>query len=129
MKFTLSWLKDHLETTASLPEIAHKLVTLGLEVESIEDPAEKLKGFVVAHVVEAGRHPNADRLSLCYADTGAGERIQVVCGASNVRTGMKVAFAPIGVIIPATATVLKKGKIRDVESFGMFCSARELGLG
>lgn len=129
MKFTLSWLKDHLDTTASLPEIAERLVTLGLEVESIEDPSERFRGFVVADVAEAGRHPNADRLSLCHADTGRGERIQVVCGAKNVRTGMKVAFAPVGVTIPATGTVLKKGKIRDVESFGMFCSATELGIG
>lgn len=128
MKFTLSWLKDHLETTASLSEIAEKLVTLGLEVESIEDPSEKLKGFVVADVVEAGRHPNADRLSLCFADAGTGTPIQVVCGAQNVRAGMKVAFAPEGVTIPSTGTVLKKGKIRDVESFGMFCSATELGM-
>lgn len=129
MKFTLSWLKDHLETTASLAEIAEKLVNLGLEVESIEDPAEKLKGFVVADVVEAGRHPNADRLSLCFADAGTGARIQVVCGAPNVRAGMKVAFAPEGAVIPSTKTVLKKGKIRDVESFGMFCSATELEMG
>lgn len=129
MKFTLSWLKDHLETTATLSEIAERLVTLGLEVEGIEDPAEKLKGFVVADVVEAGRHPNADRLSLCFADAGDGKRIQVVCGATNVRKGMKVAFAPEGVTIPSTGTVLKKGKIRDVESFGMFCSATELGMG
>jgi phenylalanyl-tRNA synthetase beta chain len=129
MKFTLSWLKDHLETTASLSEIAEKLVNLGLEVESIEDPAEKLKGFVVANVVEAGRHPNADRLSLCFADAGTGTRIQVVCGAPNVRADMKVAFAPEGVTIPSTGTVLKKGKIRDVESFGMFCSATELEMG
>jgi len=99
-----------------------------LEVESIEDPAEKLKGFVVADVVEAGRHPNADRLSLCFADVGNGERIQVVCGAPNVRPGMKVAFAPIGVTIPSTKTVLKKGKIRDIESFGMFCSGAELEM-
>ena len=129
MKFTLSWLKDHLETTASLSQIAEKLVNLGLEVESIEDPAEKLKGFVIAEVVEASRHPNADRLSLCFADAGTGTRIQVVCGAPNVRIGMKVAFAPEGVIIPSTGTVLKKGKIRDVESFGMFCSATELEMG
>src|SRR5690606_34690600 len=116
MKFTLSWLKDHLETSAPLADISEKLVTLGFEVESIEDPAEKYSGFVVANVLEAGRHPNADRLSLCYADAGNGERIQVVCGAPNVRAGMKVAFAPIGVTIPSTGTVLKKGKIRDVES-------------
>lgn len=129
MKFTLSWLKDHLETSAPLAEIADRLVTLGLEIESIEDPAEKYKGFVVATVLEAGRHPNADRLSLCYADAGNGERIQVVCGAPNVRTGMNVAFAPVGVTIPSTGTILKKGKIRDVESLGMFCSATELDLG
>jgi phenylalanyl-tRNA synthetase beta chain len=129
MKFTLSWLKDHLDTTASLAEITEKLVTLGLEVEGVEDPAEKLKGFVVAQVVEAGRHPNADRLSLCYADAGNGEHLQVVCGAPNVRTGMKVAFAPVGVTIPATGTILKKGKIRDVDSLGMFCSATELEMG
>ncbi|MBX9804691.1 MAG: phenylalanine--tRNA ligase subunit beta [Alphaproteobacteria bacterium] len=129
MKFTLSWLKDHLETTATLHEIAERLVNLGLEVEGFEDPAEKLKGFVVADVVEAGRHPNADRLSLCFANAGDGKRIQVVCGARNVRTGMKVAFAPEGVIIPSTGTILKRGKIRDVESFGMFCSATELGMG
>ncbi len=129
MKFTLSWLKEHLETTASLSEIADKLVTLGLEVDNIEDPFEKFKGFVVADVLEAGRHPNADRLSLCYADAGNGQRIQVVCGAQNVRTGMKVAFAPVGVTIPASGMVLKKGKIRDIESFGMFCSSQELELG
>lgn len=128
MKFTLSWLKDHLETTVSLSEIADRLVDLGLEVEDTEDPAEKLKGFVVADVVEAGRHPNADRLSLCYADAGTGERIQVVCGAANVRAGMKVAFAPVGATIPTSGLVLKKGKIRDVESLGMFCSAQELGM-
>jgi phenylalanyl-tRNA synthetase beta chain len=129
MKFTLSWLKDHLDTSASLSEIADKLVALGLEVEGIEDPSQALKGFVVAHVVEAGRHPNADRLSLCYADIGGREKVQVVCGAPNVRAGMKVAFAPVGVVIPASGTVLKKGKIRDIESCGMFCSARELQLG
>jgi len=129
MKFTLSWLKDHLDTSASLPEIAERLVALGLEVESIEDPSEKFRGFVVADVVEAGRHPNADRLSLCHADTGDGKRLQVVCGAQNVRTGMKVAFAPVGVTIPATGAVLKKGKIRDIESCGMFCSATELEMG
>lgn len=83
---------------------------------------------MVADVIEAGRHPNADRLSLCFADAGTGTPIQVVCGAQNVRTGMKVAFAPEGVTIPSTGTVLKKGKIRDVESFGMFCSATELGM-
>lgn len=129
MKFTLSWLKDHLETTAPLSAIIEKLTNLGLEVESIEDFSEKFKGFVVADVVAATAHPNADRLSLCFADIGDGNRLQVVCGAKNVRAGMKVAFAPIGVTIPASGVVLKKGKIRDVESFGMFCSGEELGIG
>lgn len=129
MKFTLSWLRDHLETNATLEEITEKLVTLGIEIESIDNPAEKLKGFVVADVVECGRHPNADRLSLCRIDAGSGELVQVVCGAQNIRQGMKVAFAPLGVVIPSTGDVLKKGKIRDVESFGMCCSATELELG
>jgi phenylalanyl-tRNA synthetase beta chain len=128
VKFTLSWLKDHLETGASLSAITQKLVSLGLEVESIYEPAKKLEGFVVAEIVEAGRHPEADRLSLCLADYGRKDRCQVVCGASNVRPGMKVAFAPMGVTIPSTGLPLKKGKIRNVESFGMFCSAAELEL-
>jgi len=129
MKFTLSWLKDHLETSASLSDMTNKLVDLGLEVENIEDPTTKLQGFMVAEVIEVRRHPNADRLSLCMAHIGNGEHIQVVCGAPNVRQGMKVAFASIGVIIPRSGMVLKKGKIRDVESFGMFCSAQELDMG
>ncbi len=129
MKFTLSWLKDHLDTDATLSEIAHKLVTLGLEVENIENPAEKLKGFVVGQVVKREKHPNADRLNLCQVDAGTGELIQVVCGAHNVREGMKVVFAPVGTVIPETGQALKKGTIRDVESCGMMCSSRELHLG
>lgn len=129
MKFTLSWLKDHLESTATLEEIATKLVDLGLEVESISNPGEKLKDFVVGHVIECGRHPNADRLSLCQVDDGSGSPIQVVCGAPNVRKGMKVVFARTGTIIPESGQALKKGVIRDVESCGMLCSSRELELG
>lgn len=129
MKFTLSWLKDHLETNASLAEITDKLVTLGLEVESVEDPAEKLKGFVVGQVIKREKHPNADRLNLCRVDDGTGELIQVICGAHNVREGMKVVFAPLGTVIPESGDILKKGKIRDIESFGMMCSSRELLLG
>src|SRR5688572_3580576 len=106
MKFTLSWLKDHLETQASLEEITERLVNLGIEVESIYNPAESLKGFVVAHVVECGRHPNADRLSLCKIDSGIGELTQVICGAPNVRQGLKIAYAPLGVVIPTTGQVL-----------------------
>ncbi len=128
MKFTLSWLKDHLDTSSPLEDIVHRLVELGIEVESVDNPAEKLKSFVVGHVVESGKHPNADRLSLCYVDIGSGEKIQVVCGAPNMRQGLKVAFAPIGAVIPATGEPLKKGKIRDVESLGMCCSYYELNL-
>ncbi|AIK96493.1 phenylalanine--tRNA ligase subunit beta [Candidatus Odyssella acanthamoebae] len=129
MKFTLSWLKDHLDTTATLQEICDKLVNLGLEVEGVENPAEKLKGFVVAHVVERDKHPNADRLSLCKIDDGSGKLLQVVCGAPNVRQGLKIAFAREGTVIPITGQALKKGVIRDIESHGMICSARELMLG
>ena len=129
MKFTLSWLKDHLETNATIDEIAHKLVTLGLEVESIENPAEKLRGFVVGQVVKREKHPNADRLNLCQVDAGTSQLIQVVCGAHNVREGMKVVFAPVGTVIPETGQALKKGTIRDVDSYGMMCSSRELHLG
>ena len=129
MKFTLTWLKDHLETQATLPQICTQLVELGLEVESVDNPAEKLNGFVVGLVTVHGKHPNADRLSLCQVDIGGDKLIQVVCGAPNVRQGMKVVFANIGVVIPITGQPLKKGKIRDVESFGMMCSAAELQLG
>jgi phenylalanyl-tRNA synthetase beta chain len=129
MKLTLSWLKDHLETSASLQEICNKLVTLGLEVDAVDDPAEKLKGFVVGEVVDRQKHPKADRLSLCQIDDGSGTLLQVVCGAPNVRQGLKIAFAREGTVIPATGQVLKKGVIRDIESQGMVCSAQELKLG
>lgn len=129
MKFTLSWLKDHLDTHYSLADICTKLVELGLEVESVENPAEKLKGFVVGQVTVHDKHPNADRLSLCQVDIGKSELVQVVCGAHNVRQGMKVVFADIGTIIPITGQALKKGKIRDIESCGMMCSSHELLLG
>lgn len=129
MKFTLSWLKDHLDTTATINDICDKLVELGLEVESVHNPADQLKGFVIGHVVSREKHPNADRLSLCMVDAGDKDLVQVVCGAPNVRQGMKVAFAPLGTVIPNTGEALKKGKIRDVESLGMLCSARELLLG
>ncbi|MGE4063700.1 MAG: phenylalanine--tRNA ligase subunit beta [Rhodospirillaceae bacterium] len=128
MKFTLSWLKDHLETTASLADITAKLTAIGLEVEGVEDPGKGLEQFIVAHVVEAKPHPNADRLRLCTVNTGT-ETLQVVCGAPNARTGMKAVLARPGVVIPISGEVLKKGKIRDVESQGMLCSYRELKLG
>ena len=128
MKFTLSWLKEHLDTDATLVQVRDTLTMLGLEVEGITDPAETLKGFIVGYVVEAVQHPNADRLRVCKVDTGTGI-LQVVCGAPNARTGMKGIFAPTGSYIPGTGITLKASKIRGEESNGMLCSARELQLG
>ena len=127
MKFTLSWLREHLETDAPLNEIAAKLTAIGLEVEGVEDKAAELAPFRIARVVEARQHPDADRLSVCIVDTGE-DRIQVVCGAPNARTGMKGVFAPAGTHIPGTGLDLKKGVIRGQESNGMLCSEREMGL-
>src|SRR5271157_3070502 len=127
MKFTLSWLKDHLDTSASLVEIVDTLTRVGLEVESVEDPSVNYDGFVVARVIEARQHPNADRLKVCIVDAG-GEPVQVVCGAPNARTGMKGVFSPVGTYIPGKKITLAKGVIRGVESNGMLCSAAELEL-
>ena len=127
MKFPLSWLLDHLDTTADQMEITEKLTSLGLEVEKVEDSSKALKGFVVGLVEEAVQHPNADRLKLCKVNTG-NETIQVVCGAPNARIGIKGVFAPVGAIIPATGVQLKKTKIRGTESNGMLCSEMELGF-
>lgn len=128
MKFTLSWLKDHLDTTATLAQICDQLVCLGLEVESVHNPADQLKDIIIGQVISRIKHPNADRLSVCMVNVGGDTHVQIVCGAPNVREGMKVAFAPLGTVIPVDGQVLKKGKIRDIESFGMMCSARELNL-
>ncbi len=128
MKFTLNWLKEHLDTSASLGAITDKLTMIGLELESVENRAERLAPFTVAHVVEARQHPDADRLKVCIVETGAG-RVQVVCGAPNARTGMKGVFAPVGTVIPGTGMELKAGVIRGQASNGMLCSAREMGLG
>jgi phenylalanyl-tRNA synthetase beta chain len=128
MKFTLSWLKDYLDTDASAEEIAAALTALGLELESLENPAEALKPFVIAEVLEARRHPNADRLRVCIVSTGAGQPVQVVCGAPNARTGMKGVFAAPGAFIPGTKVALKAGTIRGEASNGMLLSERELGL-
>ncbi|MEQ9814732.1 MAG: phenylalanine--tRNA ligase subunit beta [Azospirillaceae bacterium] len=127
MKFTLSWLREHLATEADLPAIADKLTALGLEVEGIEDPGAVLAPFTVGHVKSAEPHPDADRLRVCVVETKFGE-VQVVCGAPNARAGMKGAFAPAGSHIPGTGLDLKKGVIRGVESNGMLCSEREMGL-
>jgi phenylalanyl-tRNA synthetase beta chain len=127
MKFTLSWLLDHLDTSASLAEVVDTLTRVGLEVESVDDPSRKYDGFVVASVIEAKPHPNADRLKLCIVEAGQGP-VQVVCGAPNARTGMKGVFSPVGTYIPGKKMTLAKGVIRGVESNGMLCSAAELEL-
>ncbi|MFM2044464.1 MAG: phenylalanyl-tRNA synthetase, beta subunit PheT [Pseudomonadota bacterium] len=128
MKFTLSWLKMHLDTEAPLDLITETLTALGLEVEGVEDRSAELAPFRIARVVSAEKHPNADKLKLCFVDTGAGEPVQVVCGAPNARDGIKVVFATPGTKIPATGDVLQVGAIRGVESRGMMCSERELKL-
>lgn len=128
MKFTLSWLKDHLDTDASLEEITDALTSLGLELEGVDDPAAKLKPFTICYVREAKQHPNADRLRVCMVETGSGDVVQVVCGAPNARTGMKGVFAPAGAYVPGTDLLLKPGVIRGEESNGMLCSEREMGL-
>jgi phenylalanyl-tRNA synthetase beta chain len=127
MKFTLSWLADHIDTDAPVDKIADTLTNIGLEVEGIEDKAKQLAPFTVAYVVSAEKHPNADKLRVCIVDTGK-EKLQVVCGAPNARTGMKGVFAHAGVTIPGTGVELKKSSIRGVESNGMLCSEREMGL-
>ncbi len=128
MKLTLSWLKTHLETLASLDEITHALTKIGLEVEGVEDPALKVKGFGIAYVISAEKHPNADKLRVCMVDDGSGMPVQVVCGAPNARAGMKSVFSPAGTYIPGKGITLAKGVIRGVESNGMLCSAAELEL-
>jgi phenylalanyl-tRNA synthetase beta chain len=129
MKFTLSWLKEHLDTDASLVEITDRLTAIGLELEGVENPADALRPFRIAKVIEAGPHPNADKLRLLKVDDGSGEPWQVVCGAPNARQGLVGVFGPPGTYVPGPAFTLKSAKIRDVESFGMMCSYRELMLG
>jgi phenylalanyl-tRNA synthetase beta chain len=129
MKFTFSWLKDHLETSESLNQIIDRLTKLGLEVESVVDPALELKGFKVAHILDAKPHPEADRLQVCTVDYGQSTPLQVVCGAPNARRGLKVVLGLSGTYVPALQLTLKETKIRGVESYGMLCSSKELGLG
>lgn len=129
MKFSLTWLKDHLDTDASVAEIAAALNAIGLEVEGVEDPAERLAGFRVAEVLTAERHPDADKLQVLTVNTGEGDPLQVVCGAPNARAGMKGVLGLPGAVVPANGMELRKSAIRGVESNGMMCSVRELELG
>src|SRR5262249_43458080 len=128
MKFTLSWLKEHLDTDASVAALADRLTMIGLEVESVDDKAKLLAPFTIARVISAEQHPNADRLRLCMVDTGVGDPVQVVCGAPNARSGMKGVFVPPGAYIPGKDITLAVGKIRGVESRGMLVSEFELQL-
>lgn len=128
MKFTLDWLRDHLETEAPVREIADALTDLGLEVEGVRDPAQRLAGFTVGKVLEAEPHPDADRLRVCRVMTGEGER-QIICGAPNARAGIGVVVAMPGAYVPGIDTTIGVGRIRGVESHGMMCSEREMELG
>lgn len=128
MKFSLSWLKAHLDTEATIQDVADVLNRIGLEVEGIENPAERLKGFTVAKVLTADRHPQADKLQVLTVDAGNGP-LQVVCGAPNARAGLVGVFGVEGAVVPANGMVLRKAAIRGVESNGMMCSTRELELG
>jgi phenylalanyl-tRNA synthetase beta chain len=129
MKFTLSWLKEHLETDATLEQILETLTAIGLEVEGVENPAEKLAPFIIAAVLTAERHPQADKLQVLTVDAGTGDPIQVVCGAPNARAGIKGVFGAPGAYVPGSDLTLKVAAIRGVESRGMMCSVRELELG
>ena len=129
MKFSLEWLKYFLETDASVEEVAAALNRIGHEVEGIDDPAQKLGGFRVAHVLTAAPHPDADKLQVLTVDTGQGDPLQVVCGAPNARAGMKGVLGLPGAVVPANGMELRKSAIRGVESNGMMCSVRELELG
>src|SRR5262245_98719 len=128
MKFTLAWLKEHLDTDAPLKAIVDKLTMIGLEVENVADRSTLLAPFTIARVISAEQHPNADRLRVCMVDTGTGDPVQVVCGAPNARTGMKGVFVPPGAFIPGKDMTLGIGKIRGVESRGMLVSEFELQL-
>ena len=129
MKFTLSWLKDHLDTEASLDEILTTLSAIGLEVEGVEDPASKLGAFKVARIVEAKKHPNADKLQIVQVEVEKGKPLfEVVCGAPNARAGMVAVFAPIGTYVPGLDVTLVEKPVRGVVSNGMMCSGAELEL-
>ncbi len=128
MKFTLSWLKEHLDTDATLDQISETLTAIGLEVEEIVDSAAALSAFTVAEILEAKPHPDADKLQICRVQSDR-EELQIVCGAPNARAGIKVALAKVGAIIPNGEFKIKQSKIRGIESCGMLCSSRELNLG
>ncbi len=128
MKISLSWLKDHLQTDASVDTLVEKLIQLGHEVDGVEDTAAAFKNVVIGHIIAREQHPNADRLGVCQVDVGADEPLQIVCGAPNARVGITVAVALVGAVLPGDFNI-KKSKIRGEISNGMICSVSELGLG
>src|SRR5947209_2693286 len=125
MKFTLSWLKEHLDTQATVAEVVSAMTMAGLEVEHVDDPAARLAAFSVAKVDEAQQHPNADRLRVCQVDTIDGRK-EIVCGAANARAGLTTIYAPIGAFVPGSGITLEARPVRGVVSNGMLCSGREL---
>src|SRR6201989_2556374 len=125
MKFTLSWLREHLDTDATAQHVVDAMTMAGLEVEHVEDPAGKLAKFSVAKIVEAVQHPNADRLRVCQVDTVDGRK-EIVCGAPNARAGLTPIYAPIGAYVPGLGVTLVEKPVRGVVSNGMLCSAGEL---
>src|SRR6185312_6631753 len=125
MKFTLSWLKEHLDTQASVDRVVEAMTMAGLEVEHVENPAAKLAAFSVAKVIEAVQHPHADRLRVCQVDTVDGRK-EIVCGAPNARAGLTTIYAPIGAYVPGSGVTLEARPVRGVVSNGMLCSAKEL---
>ena len=127
MKFTLGWLKDHLDTTADAAAIAEAMTMAGLEVEHVSDPTVALAPFTVARIVEAVQHPNADRLRVCQVETVDGLK-EIVCGAPNARAGLTTIYAPIGAFVPGLGVTLVEKPVRGVVSNGMLCSASELEL-
>ncbi|HEY0051925.1 MAG TPA: phenylalanine--tRNA ligase subunit beta, partial [Caulobacteraceae bacterium] len=127
MKFTLSWLKDHLETDRTAGAVAEAMTMAGLEVEHVSDPTARLAPFTVARIVAAERHPNADRLQVCQVETVDGLK-EIVCGAPNARVGLTTSYAPIGAYVPGLGVTLVEKPVRGVVSNGMLCSASELEL-
>ena len=128
MKFTINWLKDHLDTKLTDEKILDKLTNVGLEVESFQRQTSEFDQFVVARIISAEKHPNADRLKVCEVDIGKGENVKVVCGAPNARQNLLTVYAPPGAIIPKNQMKLSISKIRGVTSYGMLCSESELKL-
>ena len=128
MKFTLKWLKEYLDTQATACDICNKLDQIGLEIEEIIDNGKQLKEFVCVSVEDVENHPDSDHLHICKVKKENGELLQIVCGAPNVRSGMKAVLAPVGTMMPSGDFKISKSKIRGVESCGMLCSEKELGI-